>query len=84
MIIYTNLEIQKMSFLIYHVELVSLRINLNRELSFLNLGANHPVLHQLDWQRFALRVKDFHLLVGLAHVAEHMIADVVQEMTDVA
>lgn len=73
-----------MSLLIYHLELVGLRINLNRELSFLNLGANHAVLHQLDRQSFALRIEDFHLLVGLAYVAEHMITNVVQEMTNVA
>jgi hypothetical protein len=77
-------KVNKLSLFVDYVELVGLGINLDRVLSFLNFGANHSVLHQLDGKRLALRVKYSHLLCALADVAQHVVAHEVQKVAHVA
>lgn len=77
-------KVYKLCLLIDHVELVRRRIDLDRELRFLNFSANHTVLQQLNRNSLALRVEDFHLLVALVDVVKHVVADKVQKMSHVA
>ena len=63
---------------------VGLGIDLNRELSFLNLCTYHAVLHKLDRKRLAFRMENLHLLRALRNVTESMVSDTIKKMTDVA